>query len=265
MRWFWKSQKELFLKHELLVLNAIQSALPFALQEVFQHHVSTVNLVQRHGKGREVNMYRMDGGRATFPQERILQSEGEAVVGTAILSSSSSGPSPVGKVWAVNGHVFQIMFNANLERLRLCDRVLSTELGPSFSPADAEVGLFETELIPGLKVSGTLAPLSPERISNALSFISCSLPEDFLELASRANGFSYSNWKVLGLEDIYETPGAPGSYVLAEFRSGAEDVPDLALVSREKNLFAVRMDDLSEIRYSSLVEALKDAQRDQAP
>ena len=265
MKWFWKSKKELFLKHELLVLNAVQGALSSELQKVFQQHVSSVNLVQRHGKGREVNMYRKDRGRITFPQERISEPDSEAVVGTAILGSPNVGPMPVGKVWAVNGHIFQIMFNANLERLRSCDHVVSVEIGPSFSSSAADVDSPAIELIPGLKVSSSGHPLSPERISSAISFVPVSLPDDFVELASRTDGFSYSNWKVLGLEDVYETPGSPGSYVLAEFRSDSEDHPDMALVSKEKQLLTVRMDDLSETPCpeGGLLAALLTAQLDQ--
>jgi len=54
---------EPFLNHERMVHDAVQSVVPPALQEVFKAQLATVNLVQRHGDGQEVNMYRKVGVR----------------------------------------------------------------------------------------------------------------------------------------------------------------------------------------------------------
>lgn len=234
------------------MLDAVSGALSPEFRSLFDEHVRSVNLVQRHGEGREVNMYRKDGRKVVFPERKLIEDVVEIVLATVSLRREGTKGRIAAKVWVVNGDLFEIIFNARMARVKEVASIEGVKLNEKFFAKREETSWqVPDRLAARWKVRDANPPLDKEARTEALSNFEVGLPDDYVQLMAEADGFRVDDWLVLGLEDVYETPGAPGTYVLAERRAKDEGC-DLALVARPGRFVLFDVGDMPEIPVQAL-------------
>ena len=247
-RLFRKDSKDPFRPVERLVLQALAISLPPHLAEILKEHSAGTNLVQRFDHGREVNLYRKERVKLMFPERKFSFDKDEFLLATVTLKNPERKGLIAVKVWVVNGRLFQLKFNAPVEKMKAAYDVRSVDLNPKlFSDAVAmQKGPILESLSLRWKVDEIQSPLSGERRASALEIIKNPLPQDFLDVIHEADGFKIEHWTILGLESIYKLPGDSKSSVLAESSGATMHRQDLVLVVKAGEYSVLKCADLAD-------------------
>lgn len=215
------------------VLEAVEAALGGDARERYRRQIEAVNKVQRHGGAREVNLYRLHGGRPrndpaiAFADQRL-----EAELARVRFRVPGEGRTRSATVHLVQGFVFSLVFDPPAEPVLERDDVEIVEVRlvsdpererepagprPAADPEDLTGGLRRWNERFGLSAVGR--PLTRDERRERLGEIPARLPADYLRLTEQAEGFVVGPWKVHGLREVYGIALDEAEYqVLAELR-----------------------------------------------
>jgi hypothetical protein len=137
---------DLFRRHEVVVLNAVRSALQPAARGLLNAQVAAVRKIQRLHDAGEVNLYAGRRGAPTWPQECAFPNRAtELRLATVRLVGSARKGQAV--VYAVRGHVFQLQFRPAPMHLGDRDTIHVAGVTVHGDPLEVRVGPSTADLL----------------------------------------------------------------------------------------------------------------------
>jgi hypothetical protein len=220
------SKRKALRPYEADALVAIKKRLSLLAQKTIEQQLARFAFVQRLVSDKEVNLYfKASNGEGTAP---TLQSPfSEWPIGIVYFSASNS-PSPFrATVYVANAQLFSIVFSRSPIgcALSVSDTQIildpfhhKPKVAPDSHDADHLIkGI--TQLLPNFPVRAVEPPLDVELRTRFLIATANSLPHDFSNLLSHANGCYIKNWRINGLP-LREVPMEGANlFVLAESES----------------------------------------------
>lgn len=179
--------------YEQRLIDALAEQLRPEARALLARQVEQVNLVQRHGDDKEVNLYAMRGGKPSFDGASLFPLRAEANLATIRFEAvSHSKPFRV-TFWLVNGHLFTLEFSQSPKTLQ---------------PEGLEIQ----------KVDVLVDPLRPaDPAIPARAPLDATLPPDYADLVARAEGSTIGDCRILRPSDIRSVVTADENYyVLVE-------------------------------------------------
>jgi hypothetical protein len=254
---------------ESLVLHAVRARLAPDSATRFQRQIDVVNKIQRLADGKEVNLYQVRWGKATFDDAlRFPDAADEAVLAQVVLASERGSTKLRSDVVLAKGRVFSLLFNAppkqffqgvglNTVRPSIVDvKILLDPMRPRRRVADQNVS--ELALTGWLlewtrdgRASDLREPLPESARSEHLGRIDAGLPADYLELVAQSDGAKLGSCTVYGLAAIRKVVTATENYYLLTEVEGSG-----ALVVREGDdkgelhLLSYESDEVRSLGYS---------------
>ncbi len=236
---------------ERRLLDLLQERLSGPARQLLAAQIAQVNLVQRHASDKEVNFYRMRGGRPSFDEAIRLPLRGEVRLASVRFRPSGEDEPLKADFWLVDGFLFSITFTRGPKGLGptvIVDdfRVLVDPMRPSVGQPSASLDpavvsgwlreWFETE-----QPSQVRRPLPAEQRDDILREIQTRLPIDYLEAMAQTNGFRLGPMAVYGLTELRELVLPSDNYwTLAEFED--DGVLVVRRQGRDGALFFVSFD-----------------------
>jgi len=232
------------------LLEAVAETLPHEARERYGQQVEGVNKVQRFGAAREVNLYRMHGGKPYNAPEMAFADQ-RLEVELARVRFRIRGEEQIRKVslYTVRGFLFSLVFDppagpvSHQNDLSLLDVELVSDPTRRQHPADPRP-ILDTGSLSGelgrwharFGLTDLRQPLDDGARQKRLAEIPARLPEQYLGLTQQTDGFLVGPWKVYGLAEIYGIALGEGQYqVLAELRDRGvlavqHETPDLYFI-----------------------------------
>jgi hypothetical protein len=253
---------------EKRLLEAVADALPHDARERYEQQLEGVNKVQRLGAAREVNLYRMHGGRPyNAPELAFADQRLEAEL--ARVRFRLRGEEQMRKVslYAVRGFLFSLVFDppagpvSEQNDVSLLDVELMSDPMRQQQPAGARPVLDAGSLSGELGrwharcgLTEVRRPLNDGEWQKRRSEIPARLPQGYLELTQQTEGFNAGPWKVYGLGETYGISLDQGQYqVLAELR----DRGVLAVRHETSDLYFVPYDGQARKAVASFAEEIE--------
>ncbi len=253
---------------ERRVLDAVAAALDGEARERFEQQVQAVNKVQRLGGAREVNLYRMRGGKPfNDPGIAFADARLEAELARVSLRVPGEERRRTVTLHLVRGFVFSLTFDPpaapvlDRDDAEVVDVRLRTRPMEAREPV-ADPGPADAEPLAGrlarwherYGLSEVSAPLPPDGRARRLREIPVDLPHDYLRMMEQTDGFIVGPWKVFGLREVYGiTPDRSEYEVIAELR----DRGVLAVETETADLYFVPFDGAPRRSVDGLVEELE--------
>jgi hypothetical protein len=228
-----------------------------------RQQMEAVNKVQRLVSGKEVNLYRIRGGKPDFDDAlRFAGGEDEALLATVWLKRPDEGRRALKlEMWLANGRLFSLIYDKPPDAFFAGSRLSAAQaaiddmriwLNPAERPspgAEAVVplaGWARSWVEQGL-LTRLQAPLPQAVRERALEGVDAALPADYLELAAQMNGAEFRSCAVHGLGNIRKIVSPEANYyVLAEcsgsalaVREGSRDGALVALLYEDDRVETV--------------------------
>ena len=109
---------------EARVIDAVISALPTQAGELLRSQVRLINKVQRLDQDREVDLYRIENGRPTFPENVLFPNRSEELeLAKFCITDEATGHGTTGKLRLVKGRIFSIEFKLTPRDLRGAEKL----------------------------------------------------------------------------------------------------------------------------------------------
>lgn len=229
-RWF-RGNRAPFTELETIILEAVRANLASSAAEILGVQLRSVNLVQRHLDGKEVNLYPMMGGKVFHdPKCAFPLKQPETKLAT-VRVSTDQGRSPLSAdVYLVEGHLFQLRFSRSPKVIRKdvevigvqihVDPLLEQEKPSRREPADdmqTERSGRMPHWLAQLRIDACSPPLSRQELKDAVKRLDVPLPSDYVEFLEHCDGADLPNGSLFGIGDIYTTVVEEGEIlVLAE-------------------------------------------------
>jgi hypothetical protein len=222
---------------EIGVIEAVKSRLGSDTATQLQRQVDSINKVQRHTNGKEVNLYCIVRGKPAFDESlRFPGIADEAILATVRMTHRNRSAVLKIELWLANGRLFSLLFDKppkqffagySLEDVNPAISEVTIGTDPSLGTEILASG--ETSAVPGtlkgwpqaLLISGQLQALRPpvpaSQREALIAQIDARLPLDYLELVDQTDGALVGTCKVHGLTSIRKVvlPDV-NYYILAE-------------------------------------------------
>jgi hypothetical protein len=213
------------------LLDAVGGRLQHPARELYERQLEAVNKVQRLGGSREVNLYRMRGGRPqNDPRIAFADRRLEVELARVRFRIHGEGVNRLLTLYMVDGFVFSLVFDPPAEPVQqrddlevvdielLVDPMRHREAGGPPPPIDPQrVGGVVARWRERSPVTGTRQPLEPAERQRRLREISAHLPADYLRLTEQTEGVEVGGWRIYGLSESYGISLDDAEYhVLAE-------------------------------------------------
>jgi hypothetical protein len=220
-------KRKRFTKLEERLLREVSTSLPPSSAAIFQAQIEDIRRARRFiGGSREVLFYRNKGHEASPPF-----AANHAELKFAMIRFKVAGIQEcwTANFWLVSGRFFSIDFSQNPRAIEsssaievtdfrlLHDPSKAVDLSVDMQPlARSEMNLpaWITDIEKHFHVCDGYKPLSPEKRSQLLREISCSLPDDYLALLECSEGLSVGPIGILGLSQVYEVVMPDWNYCL---------------------------------------------------
>ncbi len=235
-----------FYSFETRIINEVKSRLEDGGASQLQRQVEAINKIQRLAKGKEVNLYQMRHGKATFDDSlRFPDAADEALLASISLTGPDQRSKLKAEVWLAKGRLFSLVFNkspkqffagANLRSVQpeIADvKIWFDPMRPHSVGADNSV---DASALTGWlrewdakgRVAGLHAPLSEAERSVYLARIDAQLPPDYIELVAQTEGAKLAACVVYGVAGIRRIVWPEANYyIVAEIEGlGALAVKD---------------------------------------
>ena len=181
------------------VLTAVSAELPPAARDIFNKQRDSINLIQRHADGKEVNLYAMQRGKPYFDEQSLFPLRTiETQLATVEMVAGGGQKSLRAEVWLVKGWVFSICFNRPPKGfLQSSESVINTKI-----------------------LCDPMKQASEQIVSNgpggeeALKTIRSTLPDEYLRLVRGNEGILINGWSVCEVQDIRKVLQRDGNYYL---------------------------------------------------
>jgi hypothetical protein len=184
---------------ESQVLAAVSAELSPAGREVLSKQIGLVNLIQRHGDGKEVNLYVMRRGKPCFEDRFLFPSRAaETQLANVEIVGGSGQESLKAEVWLVEGWVFSIHFNKPPRKI----------VGPGANAAKAKI--LHDPMIPASQENAS----KTENHEPVLAGVQSKLPEEYLRTVQKGTSVLLNQWAVYAIPDIRKVPQRDGNYFL---------------------------------------------------
>lgn len=211
--WQWiKDRFSLFRPVELAVLNAVAQNLLPEVRSIFEAQLRTINKVQRHSAGREVNLYHSVGNKSRFDDGLRFRNRGTDIL-LAKVAIETLAPSEhlEARAWLTSGRIFSITFDQSPSNASAIFRIITTAI---LADPDKEEQLSQTSLDPSI-LRGKLAewrqkwsitkvrpPLNSEVRWNRMHDLGIVGLSDYEEMLQMTDGFNVGEWRVHGLAEV---------------------------------------------------------------
>lgn len=183
---------------ESQVLDAVSAELSPSGREVFNKQLKLVNLIQRHGDGKEVNLYVMRRGKPFIEKRLLFPLMSEAQLATVEFLAIEGKKTFKADVWLANGRVFSIEFNKPPQEI--------LEQGASV----ANVKLLRDPM----SVASEATSSDARTHNDALAAIQSKLPDQYLQLVDNGKGVSINEWAVCAVQDVRKISQRDANYYL---------------------------------------------------
>jgi hypothetical protein len=214
---------------ERRLIEELANELPPEAKSLLLRQVGQVNLVQRHAKDKEVNLYSRKRGSLLFDEDSLFPA-GEDAMRIARVSFSVKDRPDLCHVdfWVVGRHIFSLEFNQSPAGIPSDGIEIrkTTVLADPMRPTEPEKRKpITTEVLTGwLKewcvkwhVRELFEPLPQSERENHLRLIDAKLPQDYLELIAQTEGMRIESWLIHGLSKMRDVVMPEENYlVLAE-------------------------------------------------
>ena len=106
-----------FYPFEILILESVISAISGEKNLLLKQQLAVINLIQRHGEGREVNLYQMKSGKAAFDENlRIPDALEERLLARVSLKLPPKKDELNAEIWMTKGRIFSLEFDKRPKR-----------------------------------------------------------------------------------------------------------------------------------------------------
>jgi hypothetical protein len=211
-------------------MDELRSNLSPDAAELLKLQMESINLVQRHGKHREVCLYTRKWGK--LQRNRSLafpECSDELKFAVIKFATKTDKRKWTAEYYLVNGFLFDIMFSPGVKDIKNIDDIDIIKTDILHDPME-KVYKSEKQLVQHVEFSGWLGewtrdhrihnvylPLSEDDRNMHLHEINAKLPEDYLELTKQCEGLMLDDISIYGLSEIYEAVLPKESYyVIAE-------------------------------------------------
>lgn len=220
--------------YERRFLEELASRMEVDAGAQLRRQIASINKTQRLSKGKEVNLYKMTRGKASFDENlRFPHEKGEVLLATVELDTDRGKPLTV-DVWMVNGRLFSLAYDKppkeyfaaqDLENVETSSMEVKVHLDPmsqgtptrstSVDAASLTGWLHEWQM-KGLIV-GLHPPMASAERSECLQRMDTTLPSDYIELMQQTDGLELESVVVHGLARTRQLVLPEANYwVLAE-------------------------------------------------
>jgi len=211
--WAFRRRQPNLRDYERAILEAVEAALPSDTGSRLRSQREEVNLVQRHSQDKEVNLYRMRGGKVAPPVEfRFSNDAEELLLARVRLESLENAAEVIADVWLVRGVLFSITFDrppksVSMESHRVKSCELFTDPNSKYvveRDAASPAGDRHSSRLAVLKALGEVkdvrAPVDATDLELFLRRYPQCVPEDYVSLLGEADGFVFAGWRCLGTQ-----------------------------------------------------------------
>lgn len=216
---------------EIVVLDAVASHLDPGAGALFRQQIATVNRVQRHSRAKEVNLYAMKGGRATFDDAlRFPNVAGEALLATAWLARSDAKKRLKVEVWLAKGRVFSLLFSQppkaffgggpaparpeEVVELKVWMDPMRAQQSPPRGASELSLSGWVSEWYADRRLTDLSAPLTQSERQEILGRLDAELPVDYVELLEQTEGATIHGWTIHGAKRIRSVVFPEATYYL---------------------------------------------------
>lgn len=235
------------------LLAAVGGALSPKARRLYQSQLDAVNKVQRLGRGREINLYRMRGSKpSNDPAMAFRDRRDELAFARVRFRIPSESNARRMTVYMVRGFVFSLVFDPPAAQVQQRDdaEIVKVEIGAepmrSEAPMDVEPMSDYSQVSDELRrwrmrygLSGLRRPLTVTERESRIQEIPARLPRDYLRLMAEADGLEVGSWTIYGLAQVHGIALDDAEYqVLAELH----DRGILAIENDTENLYFLPFD-----------------------
>jgi hypothetical protein len=198
---------------------------------LLSRQVEQVNLVQRHAKGKEANLYCLIRGKRSF-DENFVFPVNKVEVKLARMRFVSMDVPTVFRVdfWVVRGHIFSLQYDQSPRRLR-ADRVeiedVAVLIDPMMRIDDKPRRSIGVDVLTGWlsewstkwSLTKLKDPLSKAQRESIVRELDTELPGDYLQLVGQTEGMEIDGCLIHGLSEIRDLVMPEANYyILAEIQ-----------------------------------------------
>ena len=200
---------------EVAVIEKVVACLGGDAGFKLQRQVEEINKIQRLSEGKEVNLYKMSGGRPSFDDGLSFGGiDDEALLATVSLTGSATKKGLLKiELWLVYGRLFSLVSNKKPSEFFMTEQLDAVQptitdvkiwLDPmrpeKILPCEADISLsgWLYEWQKQGSVSDLRAPLTPKERMDALKRIDAALPADYVEMLSQSDGLKIGEYQIYG-------------------------------------------------------------------
>lgn len=228
---------------EIRVIEGVKSRLSSDTATQLQRQVDSINKVQRHTNGKEVNLYCIVRGKPAFDERlRFPGIAEQAILAAVRLTHPDKSAVLKIELWLANGRLFSLLFDkppkqffAGYSLEHVSPAISEVTIGTDPGRGPEILGAGGASAHPGtlngwpqaLLISGQLRALRPpvpaSQREALIAQIDARLPLDYLELVDQTDGALVGTCKVHGLTSIRKVVLPDVSYyILAELDNFGE-------------------------------------------
>lgn len=245
-------------KSEQSILYAIVDNLNDEGAKLLTDQIESINYVQRHADGKEVNLYCMRGNKAKFNEDILFPSELQEFKMASVHLRQANGRLFTADIWVCNGHIFSIEYSVappktSADNLKILDVTILTDpmLKNKEDWIKGEVHSWISD-----KLHGNVyvrPPLDEGSYADNLNNILSYLPSDYIDIIKMNNGIRSESIIILGSDRLRKVDIQGNEYtVFAE-------IPDKGVIAVRHNNKGVWLIDFENYLEQKLGETFKDA------